>query len=152
MRFLNFSLSTPSHATVLRGLDNEWDIHNAALFLGIQTVANANTLEMKWAIDYSGNPLGAPATIGNACHLSLVFRNPSFVLVLPRNEKLPLEEETCIAGISKVIPVDATNPKTAEYRVRAEWDEHENFNLLFVFQSGRSIEIGADAVELLTSV
>jgi hypothetical protein len=68
------------------------------------------------------------------------------MIVSPRDQEFPLSEDSCVSGISKVIPDRAEIP---EYRVRVQWDTGDLFHLLIRFQSGRWIEIEAESAELV---
>jgi hypothetical protein len=92
----------------------------------------------------SWNVGGHPEAVYAGCNL--VFRGLKQVMVSPRDEELPLSEDTCASGICKVIPDRAQIP---EYRVKLEWDADELFHLFIDFQSGRRIEIDADSAELV---
>lgn len=138
MKLLNLELSSPSFSIELIGLGFVWDLHNSGRFLGVHLNANDNTATMKWLVN------GHPSTKYSGC--DLVFRNLKLMIV-SRDNQLPLSEDTCISGISKIVP-DA-GARAAKYRTKAEWDATDPFNLLFEFQSGRSIEKDADTVELI---
>ena len=68
------------------------------------------------------------------------------MVVSPRDEELPFSEDDCVSGISKIIPNHLGN---AESPFNPQFNENEHFQLLIGFQSGRSIEIGAESVELV---
>jgi hypothetical protein len=138
MKFLNFELSEPSFAIALAGLGFVWDLHNSGTFLGVDLRANDNTAVMRWMVrSYSAEKY-------SGCEL--VFRNLKLVMVSERDPELPLSEDTCISGISKIVSDGGTK---AEYRTRQHWNASDPFHLLFEFQSQRTIEIDAEAVELI---
>jgi len=137
MRLSNFELSAPSFSIELIGLDFIWDLHNAGDFLGIYLQTNDNSAIMTWKIS------GHPATKFSGCRL--VFKGLRMMVVTARDAGLPLSEDHCVAGISQVIPNAGDKP---ENRIRQSVQD-DAFNLLFQFQSGRSIEIGAEVVELV---
>ena len=138
MKLLNFELAAPSFAIELVGLDFVWDLHNAATFLGVSLDAASNTGLMKWAVS------GHPASRYQGC--SLIFTGLKLLVVSARDHDLPLSEDLCLSGISKVLP----DPRTeSPLRMKPEWNENEPFHLLFEFQSRRSIEIDAETVELV---
>jgi len=148
MKLLNFQLSSLSHATSVIGFDTEWDFHNVGNLRKIEYDVNAATFIMKWSFDFSHSPWGRPKLFPNVNQCSLDFLAPSFVLILPKNTNTFADEDACISGISKVVPITQSQPKAWQYRVKEQWGENEAFNLLFDFQSGRSIEVGAYSVEL----
>jgi len=138
MKLLNFDLSEPSFAIELVGLDFVWDLHNSGDFLGLELLAKDNTAIMRWAVD------GYTAAKYSGCEL--VFRNLKLMIVSERDHELPLSEDTCISGISKIVPDRGIK---AEYRTRHHWSADDPFHLFFQFQSQRTIEIDAETVELI---
>ena len=68
------------------------------------------------------------------------------MLVWPRDEEVPYSEDVCVSAISKIVP-DTT--QGIEYRTRRTWAQHDPFHLLIQFQSGRSIEMDSQSVELI---
>ena len=60
----------------------------------------------------------------------------------PRDEEYPADEDCCVSAISKKIPNEC------EYPFKDKWDDGDEFNLLFEFQSERLLEVGAESVEL----
>jgi hypothetical protein len=138
MKLLNFELSSPSYGIELIGLGFAWDLHNAGIFSGIVVDADDNSVCMRWALS------GHPITKFSGC--PLLFIGLKVMIISPRNEDLPRSEGLCISGISKLIPEPG---ERLEYRVKRQWHENDRFHLLFQFQSGRSIEVDADSVELI---
>ena len=55
----------------------------------------------------------------------------------------------CVSGISMIDINDWDLSKPVEFRMKREWKAAEDFELLFILQSGRSIEIQALSAELL---
>ncbi|HEY6305629.1 MAG TPA: hypothetical protein VI488_04110 [Candidatus Angelobacter sp.] len=138
MRMLNFELSASSFAVELVGLDCVWDLHNAGQFLGVNVAASDNTAIMSWRVS------GHAVAKYSACRL--VFKDLKLMVISPRDAGLPISEDLCVSGISKVVPGATEKP---EYRTKRHWDSGDPFNLLFQFQSGRSIEVSAETVELV---
>jgi len=134
MKLVNFGLSTPSFGIELVGLEVFWDLHNTWSFQGVSLNTKNNTAVMRWMID------GRPSTT-----LSLIFTNLKLLSISERADDLPLSEDLCVSSVSKVLPEPNPEP---EFRMKAQWDPNEAFHLLFQFQSGRSIEIDAETVEL----
>lgn len=90
MKLLNFELSKPSFAIELLGLGFVWDLHNVGHFVGLTVSANDNTAVLTWTV--SGHP--APMYSG----YSVVFRGLKQMILLPRDQELPLSEDTCRFG------------------------------------------------------
>jgi len=139
MKLLNFDLSQPSFAIELIGLGFVWDLHNVGDFTSIAINPNDNAAVMCWAF-----ASGHPSSKYSGCNL--VFRGLKEMIVSPRDADRPLSEDTCVSGISEIVP-DRT--EILEYRTRAQWGENDPFQLLFRFQSQRWIEIDAEVVELV---
>ncbi|HEY2845107.1 MAG TPA: hypothetical protein VGJ09_15700 [Bryobacteraceae bacterium] len=137
MKLLNFELETPYFGIALVGLDFLWDLHNVFTFLSVNLDATSNVAVMTWTA--SGH---TPITY-SGCRL--VFSGLKLLVISARDGDLPLSEDLCVSSISKVLPEPSLEP---ELRMKAQWGSNEAFHLLFQFQSGRSIEIDADAVEL----
>ena len=138
MKLLNFGLSQPSFATELLALGYVWDLHNCCDFVGLTINADDNSAVMTWTAG------GHPATMYSGC--SLIFRGLKQLFVSPRDEELPLSEDTCVSGISKLVP---NREQRSEYRVKREWDQSEPFHLFLEFQGRRGIEIDAESAELV---
>jgi len=147
MRFLNFDLSIPSFSIELIGLDFTWDLHNSGTFLGLNLNAADNTVVMTWKVERrSADKYFGLRPESKYSRCKLVFTGLKLMIVSPRDEELPLSEDDCVSGISKVVPEPAEEPA---YRMRQHWNPGVPFHLLFEFQSQRSIEIDAETVELV---
>ena len=145
MKLINFELESPFATITLKGLGCEWDLHNCADFVGFSFNAGDNSLALAWdASSPEGNTWGDPENNAKGC--KLIFRNVTFIHMSRRDEAYPHSEDLCLSSVSKVIP------NTAEYRYQDKWGEDEEFNLLFEFHSERSLEIGAESVELQSIV
>ena len=140
MKLSNFSLSSPVQTITLVGLGFEWDLHNFAEFVQLAHDPFANVAYMVWRVPSMDNPWGCPSNKAVACRLK--FLNLELIKVTPNQSAFSDSEAMCLSGMSKV------DPSRAEYRFKRVWDESEPFNLLFEFQSGRSIEIACETAEL----
>jgi hypothetical protein len=138
MKLVNFELATPSFGIDLVGLGVFWDLHNSWSFQGISLYTKNNTALMRWVID------DRPSAKYSGCNL--IFTELKLLVVSARDGDLPLSEDRCVSSVSKVLPEPNPEP---EFRMKARWDVNEAFHLLFQFQSGRSIEIDAETVELV---
>ncbi|HEV2201012.1 MAG TPA: hypothetical protein VGR73_14435 [Bryobacteraceae bacterium] len=134
MKLLNFKLAAPSFAIELIALDSVWDLHNAGVFLGFDFQTKDNTVVMRWNI--SDGPVAAKYS---GC--KLVFGGVKLIEVSRRAEEFPYTEDSCISGISKVVPEPA---EETGLRTKHQWDANDPFHLVFEFQSARSIEIDAE--------
>ncbi len=137
MKLANFELATPSFGIALVGLDSYWDLHNGLSFLSFSLDAKSNIATMTWKA--SGH---APIRYSGC---TLVFIGLKLLIISARDSDPPLSEDLCVSSVSMVLP--EPNPEPA-FRMKAQWNSNEEFHLLFQFQSGRSIEIDAETVEL----
>ncbi len=140
MRLVNFSLSNPVQDITLIGFGCEWDLHNFADFKGFTFDPIEDCLQMMWAVPAVENPWGCTENRAKGC--ALKFRNVKSVTITARDEPTPSSDDSCLSGISKVIP------GRTEHRFKAEWQDNEPFHLLLEFESGRTIEVASDTVEL----
>lgn len=147
MKLINFNIFPDSYAHSIVGLGNEWDLHNLGHFRDVVYDISTTSISLNWTIDYGASPWEPPNGFVNENQLSIIFYKPSFVLLFPRRNNLEQNEDDCLAGISKVTPIETNSFVLAKYRIKAEL-ENESYNLWFVFQSGWSFEIGAESAEL----
>lgn len=142
MKLLNFSLTNGSGTPILIALGCEWDLHNFAEFVGVTHQARNNSVMLEWVAPSIENPWGCTHNTAAGCRL--LFRGLRLLLLTGGDENLPPDEASCLHSIWKVDPVRRDLPRT-----RIHWLPDDPFNLLFHFQNGRDIEIGADIVELI---
>jgi len=141
MKLVNLELDRPYNSGSIKGLGYEWDLHNCADCLGFDFSAVDSTFSMTWdASSPQGTTWGNPENDAKGC--KLIFRNVNFIHMSPRDAAYPRNEDWCVSNMSKVIP------NTTEFRYQDYWDEGDEFNLLFEFHSERTLEIGAESVEL----
>jgi hypothetical protein len=138
MKMLNFDLSSPSFAIELVGLGCVWDLHNAGQFLGLNIQASDNTATMTWRVSLN------QSAAYSGCRL--LFTGLKSMVISQRDEELPLSEDLCVSGISKVVPGPGEKP---ENRTKRQWESGDPFHLLFQFQGGRSMEVNSETVELI---
>jgi len=140
MRLLNFDLGTPCRAIELTGLGCRWDLHNCAEFVGLAQHENGKTVVLEWRAPLNAvNPWGDSTNSASGCRL--IFWDKK-TLILSLGNKVPTSEHMVLADISKV------DPNERLYRHRDSWESDQIFHLLFEFQGGRTIEIGAESAEL----
>jgi hypothetical protein len=77
--------------------------------------------------------------------MELHFKNLLFLRVGPRDEEMPMSEDSCV---SAVLMVDPTIEHDDPYR-RQVREITDSFRLVFQFQSARVIEIESEVVELV---
>jgi hypothetical protein len=139
MKLQNFRLSPVLGAISLTGTKREWDLHNIGTFSGLTYHVDRNEVRMEWCFSLEKRQL--------TC--ALVFRGVMFLLMLPDLPDILLSEAECVSGIFFVRPQKKEEPLNYEYRMTADLENGESFNMVFLLQSGRSIEIGAEIVELV---
>jgi len=147
MRLLNFDICSNSYAHSISAFGNEWDLHNLAHFQELVYDFKRNLIILNWTIDYATSPWGAPKEFVNVNKLSILFNKPNIIFISPSNNHFKQNENDCLLGISKIIPMELNSFIMPKYRTKIEWNG-EIYNLLFVFQSGLSFEIGAESAEL----
>jgi hypothetical protein len=94
---------------------------------------------MRWKVPEVENLWGDWANDDSGC--TLMFRGMQSLRLGRRDEATMEPDDRTLAGISKVEPGDGP------HRQRPEWARGDDFNLLFEFQSGRTLEIAADEVQ-----
>jgi hypothetical protein len=138
MRLVNFELRGANHTVELLALGLNWDLHNWADFIGLEFRPD-NSLVMRWTAPSMENPWGDLNNNHAGC--ALVFRDLRLLRLGARDKDTLEPDDRTLAGISKV------EPGEGPYRQRYEWDPADPFDLLFEFQSGRTLEIAAEEVE-----
>ena len=138
MKFLNFSLLNEPCAIEIHALDCIWDLHNVAGFDGFCQDVQTNRVEMKWHIDPVNVPLKYPAH-----GIGILFKGVEYFEVTSRDSDMPHSEDDCLAVVSRVLAGE-TFPR------KPEDTEEREFHLLFEFQSGQKIRVGAEAAEFFT--
>jgi len=144
VKLLNFDLMSPNHAHEITGLGLDWDIHNFADFVGLELLPETNSAVMRWIVPGATNPWGCTRNNFSGCELR--FSSLKYIEITDRDSDLPLTEDSCLAGVSKV---DIIRTELPQFRTRKLWNTDEEFCLWFRFQSGRDIVIDSDTVELV---
>jgi len=121
-----------------------WDVHNFATFDGLELIRIENAAVMRWSVPADvSNPWGS---YGNGfTGMELHFKNLHFLLVGPRDEQMPMSEDSCVSAVLMVDPaIEHDDP----YMRRVQ-EITNSFRLVFQFQSARVIEIESEIVELV---
>jgi hypothetical protein len=140
MKLLNFAVDSSIELISDRLI---WDLHNCGNFEGLDLLVNENSVLMKWTAAY---PWSGHAN--NFSRVNLLFKDLYFLEIGPRDDELPLTEDTCVAEMFQVTP-DGRG-KDPRLRALVEWSS--DFHLFFRFQGGRIIEIGSRTVKLIPAV
>jgi len=140
MRFQNFEISS-SIEFQSGGLF--WDVHNFANFDGLELIRTENAAVMRWSVPSRLNPWGCYEN--KFTGMELHFRNLIFLLVGPRDEEMPMSEDSCVSSVLMVNPTI----KHDDPFMRQVQEITNSFRLLFQFQSKRVIEIESEMVGLV---
>ena len=140
MRLQNFEISS---SIELQSGGLFWDIHNFAKFDGLELIQSENAAIMRWSVSSGSNPWG--------CHenkftgMELHFKSLLFLLVGPRDAKMPMSEDSCVSTVLMVNPAI----KHDDLHMRQVQEITNSFRLAFQFQSRRVIEIESEIVGLV---
>jgi hypothetical protein len=140
MRLHNFEVSS---SIEFRSGGLFWDIHNFANFEGLELIRSENAAVMRWSVPVASNPWG--------CHenkfvgMELHFEDLLFLHVGPRDEEIPMTEDSCVSAVLMV----STTIEHEELYLRQVREITSSFRLAFQFQSARVIEIESETVKLV---
>jgi hypothetical protein len=161
MHLSNFSLTDVSahgQQIAFKAVGLEWDLHDYADFEGFDysTTVNSSTLTLKWRIGEriikwrdAGCQYGVPNYPANG--FSLVFSNVDYLEILPRDVKMPRGEDL---GISMVFCIEASEDSFRELGPTlyfAPCEETGPYHLVFQFNGGQMIRVGAEKAEFILS-
>lgn len=141
MNLTNFELRGSTQAIEVVSGNLNWDLHNFATFVGFRYDAAGGVFEIEWEADQVENPWGCPANRCGGCQLR--FLGVKSVRITRDPANMMSDDSFCLHGVSKVEPLAKEN------RFKAEWQEHERFNLLFEFTSGWEVEVDASTAEFI---
>ena len=136
----NFKLGEPQFAIHLISRDRLWDLHNTFDFAGLTFRSGEGSISLRWI------PLDG---FGLKRSLRLIFSGVTRLSITESDIELPQSEDMCLAYVTflAVSGTDCDEHKNARMS-RVSRKRHDT--LLFKFQSGRSIEIEAAQVRLVT--
>ena len=135
MKLINFSLYLEPHAIEIEAVGILWDLHNVADLTGITFAPIARRFAMNWCINRQYALRDYPAE-----EFQIEFRNVNRLEISTANPDLPATDETCLHSLSRIRPEDQMVPNP-------ELIFQDQFDLLFEFESGRRIRIGAAEAE-----
>jgi hypothetical protein len=120
-----------------------WDIHNFAKFDGLKLIGAENAAVMRWSVPVAPNPWGCYENkfVGMELH----FDNLLFLHVGPRDEEMPMTEDSCVSVVLMVSPTIEHD----DLYIRQVRKMTSSFRLAFRFQSARVIEIESEIVKLV---
>ena len=120
-----------------------WDIHNFANFDGLELIRTENAAVIRWSVPVASNPWGCYEN--KFAGMELHFENLVFLHVGPRDEEMPMTEDSCVSAILMVNPTIEHD----ELYMRQVLEMTSSFRLAFQFQSRRVIEIESEIVKLV---
>jgi hypothetical protein len=120
-----------------------WDVHNFAKFDGLELIRTENAAVMRWSVPTGSNPWGCYEN--KFTGMELHFKNLLFLLVGPRDEEMPMSEDSCVSAVLMVNPAI----KHDDQYMRQVQEITNSFRLVFQFQSRRVIEIESEIVGLV---
>src|SRR5262249_32945987 len=139
MKFQNFEISS-SIEFQSGGLF--WDVHNFANFDGLELIRQENAAVMRWSVPTVANPWGCYEN--KFAGMELYFKNLLSLHIGPRDQDMPMTEDTCVSAVLMVNPaIQHDEPYMRQIQAMSD-----SFRLLFQFQSARIIEIESEIVEL----
>lgn len=150
MKLINFSFDTNIGAIGLNGFDVYWDLHNHAIFDGLNYNAKSDNLDILWSVPNINNPWGDERNKFLGCfirfHKIEVIRLIGNIPIGSMDEK-SLESVSWVCLKSK-LPDNSENPC---YRIVESHNEEGDYGLLFSFYGGIIIEVFSESAELFTS-
>ncbi len=146
MKLNNFTLEKESHARALDGLGKYWDLHAYAKLGALSYLTKDNSLELTWNVRQIDNAWSDRTNTATGCLLR--FNNVNRLKVMQSDDESTCEDQ-CVSSISKIDTREHPRSEPLEFRMRREWHSNDEFGLLIVLQSGRTIEIQAESVDLI---
>ena len=139
MKLVNFR---PQNEQLSFGIEVEghvWDFHDALDLEGIHQNIIERSVSLCWRPSHYGElPFPVQA-------VEIFFVGVDYFEVTPRDgEILDFGEDTCLNGLSRVLPEDDTRELIA-HGVPLLDPEEERFHLWFEFRGGQHLRIGAEA-------
>jgi hypothetical protein len=142
----NFALEKGSHAIALEGLGRYWDLHAFARLESLRYVMADNVAELTWKVQQIENPWGDRTNTATGCLLR--FNNVGVLKVMQGDDQATREDQ-CVSSISQIDKREHPLSEPVEFRMRREWKSGDEFGLLIILQSGRTIEIQAESADLI---
>ena len=147
MELLNFSLqSTPTTVTLVEG-GREWELHNYAVLQSAQYSPLDNIVTLTWGLgDFpvpaGVNPWGGLGNRARGCKIS--FEGVRYFEIASGEAAGGADDNATLSYMAHVSLPSSDARIPADLRIKRDWKEGEPHNLLFEFQSGRRIEVGAE--------
>jgi len=140
MTLSNFELNEPFGSVILRGLGQEWDLHNFAELVAVRPPNVAGIASLEWHVPADvDNPWGSRGNSASGCRL--VFSGVRRFEQLGGDPKQS-DGARAVRGISKAIPGEL------EYPFKQKWESDELFYLRVEMEDSGRIDIDAEVAAL----
>ena len=148
--------------TTLKAFGVEWDLHNYTAFDGFDystAVTDHNVLVLKWHIREAviewrdaqavSTAQGIPFYPSNS--FRLVFSNVNYLEVAPRDFEMPSDEDKTLSSVSCIEADEDSKDYIASQAIPIHDPNREGvpFHIVFRFQAGQFIRIGAETAEFV---
>jgi Na+-transporting NADH:ubiquinone oxidoreductase subunit NqrF len=134
MQKLNFKVADSISLNVA---DKKFDLHNDFELLGFNYDLDSRRFIMKWQ-----KSLGDWVAPNLPNQLSLLFDNVAYLSISPRDPEMPYSEDSCLSFLGYLRPED----KTVMDGFLVEEMAQDDYDIIFIFQSGLAIKVFADTV------
>ncbi len=154
MQLTNFRIVENRWNIEISALDKVWNLHDA-YYLGLRHSfahdANGfiagNQVELSWQVD--------PARYA-ASGFSLVFSEVDLFEVTPRDEEMPIGEDTCLSSVAEIPASEVTSEWKAQgflavFNPGGTLPDADEYHLYFVFRSGQTVRIGCQTAEFVAA-
>ncbi len=147
MQLSNFQIIEQRFGIEIDALGEVWNLHDA-YYLGLhhsfaynkRDFVTSNEVELSWQVD--------PARY-SAKGFSLVFHEVTYFEVTPRDEVMPLNEDTCLDSVGRILQTDETNELKARRAISTASSHTENYHLSFRFHGGQTVRIESQSAEFV---
>ena len=144
MNLQNFHLEKESHSIALIGKGKYWDLHAYAKLKSVIYMPAKDQAELTWITAPVKNAWGDPKNGATGC--TLRFSEIRLMRIARGNGT---QEDECVSSVSQIDTRESVTVDPIEFRMRRVWQPKEEFGLLFIMQSGRTVEIQAQVAELI---
>lgn len=144
MKLTNFDFGPYCQTGELCGLGHNWDLHSCVHFDGFTMNSKERELRLIWKVPSGvdkNDAWGDPSNLASGC--ILVFLEVDYLTISPRDVMIPFSEDLTLFGISRLVPGES---KDIGFKI--DWEEGEDFRLLFEFGADINIEIHSSEVRL----
>ena len=154
MQLINFQVVENRRNIEISALDKVWNLHDA-YYLGLRHsfahdadgFITGNQVELSWQVD--------PARY-SASGFSLVFNEVNFFEVTPRDEEMPVGEDTCLSSVAEIPASEVTSEWKmqgifAVFNPDGTLPAADEYHLYFVFRGGQTVRIGCRTAKFVAA-